>query len=119
MPWKTCSAMDERVRFIARLLEGESMSELCREAGISRKTGYKILNRYKEEGLTAISDRSRRGVAASPGRWPRPAAQPRRRRMPGEDGRWQRDAREALDRALVPVLHGLAGIPLDTAAAND
>ncbi|WP_353850664.1 helix-turn-helix domain-containing protein, partial [Acidiphilium sp.] len=60
MPWKACSVMDERVRFIARLLEGESMSELCREAGISRKTGYKILNRYKEEGLTAISDRSRR-----------------------------------------------------------
>jgi hypothetical protein len=35
MPWKTCSIMDERLRFIARLLEGESMSELCREAGIS------------------------------------------------------------------------------------
>lgn len=43
-----------------RLLEGESMSDLCREAGISRKTGYKILSRYKEEGVTAISDRSRR-----------------------------------------------------------
>ena len=60
MPWKACSVMDEGVRFIARLFEGESMSELCREAGIPRKTGYKILNRYKEEGLTAISDRSRR-----------------------------------------------------------
>jgi len=54
--------MDERLRFISRLLEGESMSELCREAGISRKTGYKILNRYKEEGVTAVSDRSRRPV---------------------------------------------------------
>jgi transposase len=42
------------LRFIARLLEGESMSDLCREAGISRKTGYKILGRYKEEGVTAI-----------------------------------------------------------------
>lgn len=60
MPWKECSVMDERLRFIARLLEGESMSDLCREAGISRKTGYKIFSRYKEEGLTAISDRSRR-----------------------------------------------------------
>jgi transposase InsO family protein len=60
MPWKACSIMDERLRFIARLLEGESMSELCREAGISRKTGYKIFNRYKEEGATAIADRSRR-----------------------------------------------------------
>ena len=60
MPWKACSVMDERLRFIARLLEGESMSDLCREAGISRKTGYKILNRYKAEGAVAITDRSRR-----------------------------------------------------------
>jgi Transposase/leucine-zipper of insertion element IS481 len=44
----------------ARLLEGESMSALCRESGISRKTGYKIFSRYKAEGVTAISDRSRR-----------------------------------------------------------
>ena len=47
MPWKECSVMDERLRFIARLLERESMSDLCRQAGISRKTGYKIVNRYK------------------------------------------------------------------------
>ncbi len=60
MPWKECSVMDERLRFIARLLEGESMSELCREAGVSRKTGYKIFNRYKQEGVSAIADRSRR-----------------------------------------------------------
>ena len=60
MPRKACSVMDERLRFIARLLGGESMSELCREAGISRKTGYKIFDRYKEEGATAIADRSRR-----------------------------------------------------------
>ena len=62
MPWKACSVMDERLRFIARVLDGESMTDLCREAGISRKTGYKIFNRYKEEGVTAVSDRSRRPV---------------------------------------------------------
>jgi len=62
MPWKACSVMDERLHFIARLREGESMTELCHEAGISRKTGYKIFNRYKEEGVTAVSDRSRRPV---------------------------------------------------------
>jgi len=54
--------MDERLRFVARLLEGEAMSEVCREFGISRKTGYKIFNRYKEHGLEALSDRSRRPV---------------------------------------------------------
>jgi len=48
MPWKACSAMEERLRFVARLLDGEGMSDLCREFGISRKTGYKIYNRYKD-----------------------------------------------------------------------
>ena len=60
MPWKECKPMDERLRFIARLLEGEKMSPLCREFGISRVTGYKIFNRYKDCGLDALNDRSRR-----------------------------------------------------------
>src|SRR6266581_5754042 len=62
MPWKECSVMDERLRFVARLLEGEAMTDVCREFGISRKTGYKIFDRYKEHGLEALSDRSRRPV---------------------------------------------------------
>ena len=62
MPWKECSVMDERLRFVAKLLEGETMSEACREFGISRKTGYKIFNRYKESGFESLSDRSRRPV---------------------------------------------------------
>jgi len=52
--------MDERLKFIARLLEGEKMARVCREFGISRVTGYKIFNRYKECGLDALNDRSRR-----------------------------------------------------------
>jgi putative transposase len=52
--------MDERLRFIARLLEGEKMAPLCREFGISRVTGYKIFDRYKTCGLDALNDRSRR-----------------------------------------------------------
>jgi transposase len=62
MPWKECSAVEERLRFVARLLEGETMTDLCREFGISRKTGYKVFDRYKEHGLEALSDRSRRPV---------------------------------------------------------
>ena len=62
MPWKACSAMEERLRFVARLLEGEAMTDLCREFGISRKTGYKLFNRYKDEGSSALTDRSRRPV---------------------------------------------------------
>jgi hypothetical protein len=38
--------MDERLQFVARRLAGEAMAELCREFGISRKTGYKIFDRY-------------------------------------------------------------------------
>ncbi len=62
MPWKASSVMDERLRFVARLLEGEQMSHPRRECGISRKTGYKIFERYKDHGLEALSDRSRRPV---------------------------------------------------------
>jgi putative transposase len=60
MPWKECHVMDERLRFVARLLEGEKMAPLCAEFGISRKTGYKIYDRYKDCGLDALTDRSRR-----------------------------------------------------------
>lgn len=62
MPWKESSVMEERLRFVARLLDGEAMTDVCREFGISRKTGYKILDRYKEHGLEALCDRSRRPV---------------------------------------------------------
>src|ERR671912_762645 len=60
MPWKECHVMDERLRFVARLLEGEKMAPLCAELGISRKTGYKIFGRYKDCGVEAFTDRSRR-----------------------------------------------------------
>jgi putative transposase len=60
MPWQECSKMDEKRRFVARLMEGEKMAVLCREFDISRKTGYKIFNRYKDSGLEGLTDRSRR-----------------------------------------------------------
>ena len=62
MPWKECSVMEERMRFVVRVLDGEPMTSLCREFGISRKTGYKIFERYQHHGLEALSDRSRRPV---------------------------------------------------------
>ena len=52
--------MDERLRFVARVLEGEKMAALCREFDISRKTGYKIFQRYKDCGVHGLTDRSRR-----------------------------------------------------------
>lgn len=59
MPWKECNRMDERLRFVAKLLKGEKMAVVCREFGISRKTGYKIFNRYKESGIRGLEDRAR------------------------------------------------------------
>lgn len=60
MPWKECSVIDERMQFVARRLAGEPMADLCREFGISRKTGYKIFDRYQECGIQGLTDRSRR-----------------------------------------------------------
>ena len=51
---------DERLRFVVRLLDGEKMAGLCKEFGISRKTGYKIFARYENHGLVGLTDRSRR-----------------------------------------------------------
>lgn len=62
MPWKDHSVMDERISFISRLRDGESMSELCREFGISRKTGYKFQRRYLGGGPAGLGDQSRRPV---------------------------------------------------------
>jgi len=60
MPWKECNQMDERLKFIARLLDGDKMAVVCRDFNVSRKTGYKILKRYNEVGLEGLTDRSRR-----------------------------------------------------------
>jgi putative transposase len=60
VPWQECYKMDERLKFVARLLDGEKMAVLCREFDISRKTGYKIFARYKDCGLEGLTDRSRR-----------------------------------------------------------
>jgi len=59
MPWKVTNVNEERMKFIvAWKTGGWSMSELCREFNISRKTGYKYLNRYEDDGLDGLKDRS-------------------------------------------------------------
>jgi hypothetical protein len=50
MPWRASSVMEERLRFVARLLDGEAMTDVCREFGVSRKTGYKILIATRSTG---------------------------------------------------------------------
>src|SRR5256885_3882192 len=61
MPWKECAHMDEKLLFIADHLRGGApLSELCRRYGISRKTAYKWVERYRQLGMDGLQERSRR-----------------------------------------------------------
>ena len=60
MPFRETNVMDERIKFIAELRQGElSMSQLCRKYGISRDIGYKWKARYEAQGPMGLVDRSR------------------------------------------------------------
>lgn len=61
MPWQECSIMSQRLEFV-RLAsrEGVNISALCRQFGISRKTGYKWMSRYGAAGDAGLLDRPRR-----------------------------------------------------------
>jgi transposase InsO family protein len=61
MPWKEMSVMSQRKEFVERAQQpGRKISQLCREYGISRKTAYKWLRRYEQEGEAGLQDHSRR-----------------------------------------------------------
>lgn len=61
MPWKETEPMNEKIKFISAYLkqDGSTFQELCAQFQISCKTGYKYLNRYKEEGIDGLKERSR------------------------------------------------------------
>ena len=60
MPWKEVSPMEERLRFVSLAGSGRfEIGKLCSEFGISRKSGYKWLERYREHGSAGLKDRSR------------------------------------------------------------
>lgn len=61
MPWRETSPMNERRRFIADYHRGLfPVTELCQQFGISRKTGYKWIDRFEAEGNTGLRDHPRR-----------------------------------------------------------
>jgi putative transposase len=61
MPWKELKPMQEKLLFVADYLrEVESFSSLCQRYGVSRKTGYKLVERYSREGMEGLEERSRR-----------------------------------------------------------
>jgi transposase InsO family protein len=60
MSWKVSDPMSERARFIKLLQSGQrTVAGLCREFGISRKTGYKWAERFEQRGLEGLKDQSR------------------------------------------------------------
>lgn len=60
MTWKDTCPMNEKVKFISAYLSNDfSFSKLCERFGISRKTGYKWVERYNAEGVEGLKDRSR------------------------------------------------------------
>jgi transposase InsO family protein len=59
VPWKVSHPVNERMHFVTRLENGERMTDLCQEYGISRKTGYKFWERFKEKGPQGLVDASR------------------------------------------------------------
>ena len=61
MPWKNVTTMDEIIRFVSLAKSGRfTVTELCEQFGISRKTGYKHLERYADEGMNGLRVRSHR-----------------------------------------------------------
>ena len=59
MPWKVIDPVDLKAEFVVRHQRGESIAELCREYGVSRKTGHKIVNRFETFGTEGLFDLSR------------------------------------------------------------
>lgn len=58
MPWRKIDPMEEKKQFVMMAMDRVvSMTELCAVFGISRKTGYKWLERYRREGLEGLMDR--------------------------------------------------------------
>jgi putative transposase len=61
MPWRETSPMKQRLEFVHEYASGLfTMTELAAQYGISRKTGYKWLERHDAEGPDGLRDRSRR-----------------------------------------------------------
>src|SRR5436190_22774015 len=60
MPWKETQKMDERMEFVLKAVSSPNFRELCREYGISAKTGYKWRERFLQHGLAGLNEFSRR-----------------------------------------------------------
>jgi transposase-like protein len=66
MPWKNVSPMEQKQRFASMAGSGHfTMTQLCRDFGISRKTGHKWVTRHAAGGIKALEERSRAPISVS------------------------------------------------------
>jgi transposase-like protein len=89
MGWLETCAMDQRMRFVVAVAEGdEAFAMECRRFGVSRKTGYKWYRRYREAGVAGLADASRAPLhhpqAGSRRRWRRAVFRCVGRTRPGD-----------------------------------
>ncbi len=59
MPWKEASVMDGRMELIVRTTQGETVSAVARDLGVSRVTAHTWIRRYQAQGCQGLGDRSR------------------------------------------------------------
>ena len=84
MGWKESSVMHERCKFVLEAISDQpNFSDLCRRYGISRRTGYKWLDRYEHEGPAGLYDRSRRPHSSPLSTSAQMVAEVVRRSLPG------------------------------------
>ncbi len=63
MPWKEIEAMDQRIEFSMKAMSSSDFAGLCREYGISRKTGYKERERFLSHGISGMAQQSRKPLS--------------------------------------------------------
>lgn len=112
MPWKTSSLLQARQRFIQAALRGfQSVAQLCAEAHISCKTGFKWLGRFRAGGPPALHDRSRRPKRCprqTRSRWVKAIIQWRHRHPSWGAKKIYARLRQAHPRAHLPKLRTIA-----------
>src|SRR5580658_9769960 len=106
MPWKTMSPIEQRIRFVNLAESGRfEILSLCRDFGISRKTGYKWIGRYREHGSEALRDWSRAPKSIPARTEPEVAAL-----VVGERRKHPTWGPKKIERVL-EVVHGLERVP--------
>ena len=113
MSWKVSDVMSQRMEFVSLAsVEGANFAELCRRYEVSRKTGYKWLQRYRQHGQAGLEEQSRKPLAFLPERFMPPYY------LNGRDFLKYILKLQGLPYQEAPALEMLAALDLDAAALS-